>query len=458
MDSPVARRVSTIQQERRGARVMHARINEEGWRLIDTSTEQLKYVMATTSPGGYAVLARRDFSSPAEIFASIFPANFIQDVLDDILNRSPDAFDVNIGRERYVKMKVLVEDVYQCLACRVWMQGNRGHSGMTLKEALKNAIANLGRDLPVPLSGYRKINHIHGKFYISGGCEFEKRLCTAFQSLLKSLGEVLCGDERLFRFTGMGAIVRKVITKPARISIWHYQGVVTLPNGEPYLVYTRTHNTASSMGESTSTASIVADWADLVKRFLQPTAICMDSYYLSAAGRHQLHTSGIRYVAALNPDRFRNIVQLLEPPVQNTGDSSWAWNEARQEAAVYHSSRDTNIGKKFTLTNCFERSSNPQPEDRLPIYDEYKAMFSGCDKFNQSLHNRTLPFRLPNDTNKARDKNIWNYLFTSAVINTWNIWKNVLETRSCESHLPDFQTFCCELAKDIVNKYVISQE
>ena len=143
----------------------------------------------------------------------------------------------------------------------------------------------------------------------------------------------------------MGSILRKVITKPARIVIWHYHGVVSLPNGEPYLVYTRTHNTASSMGESTSTAFIVADWADLVKRFLQPTAICMDSYYLSAAGRDQLHTSGIRYVAALEPDRFRNIVQLLKPPVQNTGDSAWAWNEARKEAAVYHSSRDTNVGK-----------------------------------------------------------------------------------------------------------------
>ena len=134
-----------------------------------------------------------------------------------------------------------------------------------------------------------------------------------------------------------------------------------------------------------------------------------------------LHTSGIRYVAALKSDRFRNIVQLLKPPVRNTGDSAWAWNEARKEAAVYHSSRDTNVGKKFTLTNCFERSSNPQPQNRVPIYDEYKVMFSGCDKFNQSLHNRTLPFRLPNDINKARDENIRNYLVTSAVINTWNI-------------------------------------
>ena len=69
-----------------------------------------------------------------------------------------------------MKMKVLVEDVYQCLGCRVWMQDIRSHGGMTLREALKNAIKNLGRDLPVPLSGYRKINHTHSKFYIPGGC------------------------------------------------------------------------------------------------------------------------------------------------------------------------------------------------------------------------------------------------------------------------------------------------
>ena len=41
-----------------------------------------------------------------------------------------------------------------------------------------------------------------------------------------------------------GGIVRKVPSKPARIGNWHYQGVVTLPNGVPLLVYTRTHNTS----------------------------------------------------------------------------------------------------------------------------------------------------------------------------------------------------------------------
>ena len=50
-----------------------------------------------------------------------------------------------------------------------------------------------------------------------------------------------------------------------------------------------------------------------------------------------------RYNAALKADRFRSIVNFLKPQVQSTGDCAWAWNETRGEAAVYHSSRDTNI-------------------------------------------------------------------------------------------------------------------
>ena len=89
---------------------------------------------------------------------------------------------------------------------------------------------------------------IHAKVHITGGGDLEKRLCAQFQSLVVSLGEVLCCDEKLFRFTEMGGIVRKVPSKPARIGIWHYQGVVTLPNEDPLLVYTRTHNKSSNFG------------------------------------------------------------------------------------------------------------------------------------------------------------------------------------------------------------------
>ena len=56
------------------------------------------------------------------------------------------------------------------------------------------------------------------------------------QRMLSSLGEVLCGNEKLFRFTGRGGIVGKVPRKPARIGIWHYQAVVMLPTDNPFLL------------------------------------------------------------------------------------------------------------------------------------------------------------------------------------------------------------------------------
>ena len=48
----------------------------------------------------------------------------------------------------------------------------------------------------------------------------KKSLKQCFQSALVSLGETLCCDEVLFRFTGKGGIVRKVPNKPARVGIY----------------------------------------------------------------------------------------------------------------------------------------------------------------------------------------------------------------------------------------------
>ena len=94
---------------------------------------------------------------------------------------------------------------------------------------------------------------------------------------------VLCGDEKLFRLKG--GFVRKVPNNPAKVGISHYQVTVMLSNGEPFLVYTRVHDTASNMEEITQTASIVLKRADLVQEFNQPTVICLDSYYLDALPR-----------------------------------------------------------------------------------------------------------------------------------------------------------------------------
>ena len=56
-----------------------------------------------------ALLARRDFSSP----------DFIEEVLETILEADQDAFFANTGSHG---TRVNPADVYQALACRVWIQ------------------------------------------------------------------------------------------------------------------------------------------------------------------------------------------------------------------------------------------------------------------------------------------------------------------------------------------------
>ena len=197
---------------------------------------------------------------------------------------------------------------------------------------------------------------------------------------------------------------------------------------------------------------IVLEWADIIQSFRQPTTLAMDSYYLDNNGRQRLLERGVRYVAALKPDRFASIAQLLSPGVRQQGDTTWAWNGERREAAVHHWSRETGVGKKFALSNCFTLTRQRNLPHKIPIYDHYKAMFSGCDAFNQQMHNRTFPYALPRDTAQAISRNIWNYLFTSTVLNCWNAWRSVLQSRDVECQLPSYVDFCNSLALDIIEK------
>ena len=195
--------------------------------------------------------------------------------------------------------------------------------------------------------------------------------------------------------TGRGGIVRKVPRKPARIGICHYQAVVMLPTDDPFLAYTSVHNTSGSLGESTQTAQIVNEWADLVLSFRQPTIICMDSYYLCKVGRETLRQKNVRFIAAIKPDRFKRITALLTPSVQNAGKSAYAFIGDRNEAAVMHWSRDTNIGKKFVLTNCFTRVPQKKPLITCPFMTSAKVCSPAVTSSISNSMERLSRIRLP---------------------------------------------------------------
>ena len=158
-------------------------------------------------------MLRSDFESPADIFDTLVPPTLVSDVLDDILARNSSAFTQEARPHRPRNLHVSARDVYQALACRIWIQGQGIATGPNVKAGLKSPLVFLGQRSNERLNGFRKTYHVHRTLCIDAG-EFKKGLKPCFQSALVSLGETLCCDEKLFRFTGKGGIVRNVPNKP----------------------------------------------------------------------------------------------------------------------------------------------------------------------------------------------------------------------------------------------------
>ena len=273
-----------------------------------------------------------------------------------------------------------------------------------------------------------------------------------FQNALSTLGEVLCGDEKLFYFTGSSGMVRTVPSKPARVGIWHYQACVFLENNLPFLVFTRAHSASTSLDMHVQTATIVSEWAAIIERKERETILVMDSYYLDSAGRHLLREKGISYIAALKPSRFKEITSILKPHVTSSGQSAFMYNRIHNEACTYHWSMDNDVGKKFVISNAFKVTNRKKKRGGIPIYDAYNASFSACDKFNH-MKNRTWPFRCGGRSSEhgvSADKmNCWDYYFTATLFNTWHLF---LQKEGLVRKEKPWKQFTEELAIGIIRR------
>ena len=169
---------------------------------------------------------------------------------------------------------------------------------------------------------------------------------------------------------------------------------------------------------------IVLEWAEIVQ-----------------VSRNQLSLPWIATTwttMALKSDRCA-LIALLRPGIRQQGDTTWAWDSEQREAEVHQWSRKTGIGKKFTLSSCF--TVTPQrPALQDTIYDHYRAVFSGCDAFNQQMHNRTFLYALLWDV-KLFLATSGIYLFTSTLLNCWNAWRSVLQSHNAECQLPSYVDF-----------------
>ena len=125
------------------------------------------------------------------------------------------------------------------------------------------------------------------------------------------LGSSISGNKKFFKFSGTHAWVRKVITKPARIGIWHYQAVCILADGLPFLLYSKPHTGSKVTQTTIPTSSIIEEWINMA---VQPpssgeieTMITVDSYYLSNNGQKMVQERRQPIIASVSEQCFSNL-------------------------------------------------------------------------------------------------------------------------------------------------------
>ena len=173
----------------------------------------------------------------------------------------------------------------------------------------------------------------------------------------------------------------------------------------------------------TPTSMIVLEWAEIVQSFQQPTTLAMD--------------------------RFASIAQLLRPGVRQQGDTPGHGMVSEEKLRSIIGPGKRGVGKKFALSNCFTLTPQRSLPDKIPIYDHYKEMFSGCDAFNQQMHNRTFPYALPRAGYFSQYMELSLY---KTVLNCWNAWRSVLRSCDAECEIPSYVDFCHHLALDIIER------
>ena len=168
---------------------------------------------------------------------------------------------------------------------------------------------------------------------------YSGQLSTNFLGILRGIGCTIAGDEKLLHFTGRCPDVRVVCVKPDRVGLWIYELCVKLSNDLPYMLDLWLYDSIGNIGETNPVSDVVAHWEQIIHSFnvgqMPNTVLVFDSYYLDAAGRQGLRAKNIKFIGAVNPQRFPMLTTLVRHGVDRRGQWKGLWNEKRKELIVH---------------------------------------------------------------------------------------------------------------------------
>ena len=276
-------------------------------------------------------------------------------------------------------------------------------------------------------------------------------LCTNFKSSLSCIGQVLACDEKLFHFTGSSGYIR-IVPQKREIGIWIYDAVCTLKSGDHFLVYCRQSLSNKATNVSEPVSGVVAEWTNIAAQFKEKNnyigpVMAFDSYYGTQDVTAVCARRKVLFIASLRSDRFEELTAILRrrcAPVAKPGDTQAMWNETKQLMYVHHWDIDVRIGKKFALSNSFEKTRLTRSSlNVIPVYDHYDSMYRGFDQFHKGFFKKLFCHKPGGGHSSGEPGCIHKFLMGVTMQNTFNAWKN------CGPQVPpeqDFHDQCVSLS------------
>lgn len=325
-----------------------------------------------------------------------------------------------------------------------------------LRTAFKEAIAKQEKRHRGHALGYNKALQLHAHFWVSPDyCEI-KEINANLQSCIKSLGESLAGDEKLFEYTGLSYLIRKKGDK--QVGLWIYEACASLRNGLPLLLYLRLHTANKHVGETVPVHLVVQDWVDLLHQKGKPeTILAHDHYYFSKEARDTIMNASpkVKVIASVSgSERFAVIHDLVKKKVTESGEWAAAYNDKTSEFYLHHHDPERGVGKKSLWSvNALKVDSRVRRSQYLiPGYDLYGQIFSTCDRFNRRLHDRTFPHRYGGGKNGYGDMSaFFDFIRSSVLQNTFNIFHQL---RGRDPETMNFGDYCEMLANELFDLVV----
>lgn len=365
------------------------RIQMEGFQELDHKYDRLTLVDRATSDC-FLTFRRRTVNSILSIFLTFVPTNLVTQIL-----QNDEVRTMILAYSKYWSYSPSLKDIYLLLAISIRIQGlqnkplrnsiNTRPLRAAIKEARSHFQGLLGCDI---FPGINVLERLMAIPLLRE--EYYDDICKNFQKFVLRVGERVCGDEKLFHFTGKSRDLRLVPRKPARIGFWYYELCVPLPYGGVYLLHTR----LAKGEEGLPISEVIQWWCHVVKQFPNDSPLLtMDSYYLDNASKAILEKEKVNYVAAFSANKFALVRECMEGKVHNPGEWCGMHDPKTRVSIVYHWSPDVEIGKKWVMSNACELTHGTFMDDQVQLYQLYKETFAECDHFNLSLRDRMWPHR-----------------------------------------------------------------